>query len=212
MPLTVIAKPDAVRCTRNWLAILRGKLDRDTFLAMINPDSVIRVPRLPWPPAPGGLVTARMIPPSARYSVLRSSSASISKSVTSPVAALAVSTRILLAMPNPANFPIPFRPMARRPERVCAPFLPARRSYPTFMYSAWHSSKVIRARCPLRRSSSPRQGYRVAECRPWSRRRPTHWRQARPASRRGFDTPESRAGRVFFHGMSGGDPWQTPSG
>ena len=145
--MTLIEKTDAARCARNRLAMLRGRLDRDTFLATTRPDSVIRVPCLAWPSAPRVLVTAWMVPPSVKYSALLRSSMSISKDVSSPVDPLIVSTRIFLAMPNPANFPIPFRPMARRPERVLGPRRPARRSYPTLIYSSWHSSNVMP--CPL---------------------------------------------------------------
>ena len=142
-PLTLIEKSDAVRCARNRHAMLRRRPDRDTFPAMASPDSVIRVQCLAWPSVPRVLVTAWMVLSSVRHSAPLRSPMSISKDVSSPAGPLVVSTRIFLAMPNPANFPIPFRPMAERPERVRGPRRPARRSCPTFMYSSLHSSNVM---------------------------------------------------------------------
>ncbi len=125
--------------------MLRLNLSTAGFCDSVSSLRTIRVPWFSFRESSGLSYSKTSIsPPALKYSSVLSCARSSSNSVLSPVSALIVSTRITRAIPNPANFPIPFRPRTG----LCFAFvfsvgLFSRRFMPIFRYRDSHSSKVI---------------------------------------------------------------------
>ena len=143
LPLTLMLKPLVILWTRNRLARLAGSAAAEIFLLYDMFLRVTLVPCLPFIFLLGPVTVASMGFSPPTYSPLPSRFMSNSNLVDSPVSLLTVSTTTFLAMPNPASFPMPLRPITCLLPGVVALGLPFLLSYPMFRYFSWHSSKVI---------------------------------------------------------------------